>query len=98
MLHPSTPPAKGRLPGQLINSEKNPFDVSLAGDEADKALKIELRNTSGIMATTFPQKDKSRFSFSHVTPGSYEISVALTIPGKRTDRWKHAGYGKTPVR
>jgi hypothetical protein len=85
---PATPefsPGEGAITGQLINSDKDPFNLSLAGDDGAKALKIELLSPStGVAAVTYPQKEKSRFTFSHISPGRYEISVFAVVTGKRT--------------
>ena len=75
---------EGAITGQLLNSDKDPFDLSLAGDEGGKSLKIELHNTTGMTAVTFPRKDKSRFTFNHLPPGQYELSVYAVVPGKRS--------------
>ena len=90
-LHPDFSPGEGAITGQLVNSEKDPFDLSLAGDDGAKALKVELHSVAGFSKTTIPQKSKSRFSFEHVPPGSYEISVYTVVPGKRTIA------GSTPI-
>ena len=92
VLHPAFATGEGAITGQLVDSEKEPFDLALAGDEGAKALKIELRSVSGVSKSTYPQKkEKSRFSFSHVPPGSYEISVYSVVAGK------HTIAGSTPV-
>ena len=83
---------EGGISGQLLNSDKDPFDLSLAGDDGAKALKIKLESPpAGVASVTFPQKEKSYFVFSHVPPGRYEISVYAVVTGKRTIA------GSTPV-
>ena len=82
-LHPEFHAGEGAITGQLVDREKEPFDLKLAGDDWAKALKIELRSVSGVSKSTYPVKEKSRFSFAHVPPGSYEISVYTVVPGKR---------------
>lgn len=90
--HPEFTQTEGAVAGQLLNSDKEPFDLTLAGDDGAKAIKIELHSPStGLAAITYPQKEKSRFSFSHVPPGRYEISVYTVVLGKRTIA------GSTPV-
>jgi hypothetical protein len=91
VMHPAFAPGEGAITGQLVDGEKDPFKLSLAGDDGAKAMKIELHSVSGVSRTTYPEKDKSRFSFEHVPPGSYEISVYTVVPGKRTIA------GSTPV-
>ncbi|HEY8748170.1 MAG TPA: hypothetical protein VIM11_09365 [Tepidisphaeraceae bacterium] len=76
---------EGAISGQLLNADKDPFDVSLGGDDGAKAIKIELLSPSaGVAAVTYPQKDKAKFTFSHVPPGRYEISVFAVVASKRT--------------
>jgi hypothetical protein len=83
---------EGAISGQLLNADKEAFDLALAGDDGAKGVKIELLSPSaGVASVTFPQKEKSRFVFSHVTPGRYEISVYVIVTGKRTIA------GSTPV-
>ncbi len=91
VLHPQFAPGEGAITGQLVVGDKDAFDLSQAGDEGAKAMKIELHSVSGVSRTTYPEKSKSRFSFEHVPPGSYEISVYTVVPGKRTIA------GSTPV-
>jgi hypothetical protein len=88
---PQFTPGEGAVTGQLLNSEKAPFNLTLAGDDGAKALRIELHSASGTTAVTYPRKEKSRFTFNHVPPGQYELSVYTAVPGKRTIA------GSTPV-
>jgi hypothetical protein len=82
---PEFNPGEGAIAGKLVDSNDDPFDVSLAGEEGVKALEIELLSPSrGIAAATFPRKEKSTFVLSHVKPGRYELSVYTVVTGKRT--------------
>jgi hypothetical protein len=88
--HPPAPkpefdPGEGAISGKLVDSDDEPFDVSLAGDSGAKGIEIELLSPSrGIAAATFPDKEKATFILSHIKPGRYELSVYSVVTGKRT--------------
>lgn len=84
-VKPEFSTGEGAIAGQLVGTDKDAFDVSLAGDKGAEGLKIELLSPStGVAQVTYPHKKDARFAFSHVKPGRYEISVYAVVTGKRS--------------
>ena len=82
-LKPKFDAGEGAISGEIIGTDKDPFDLELAGGK--KQLKIELLSpVSGVAATTYPVDKKAHFVFNHVPPGRYEITAFATVSGKRS--------------
>jgi hypothetical protein len=74
---------EGAISGDVIGADHEPFDLELAGGQ--KAMKIELLSPEqGVAAVTYPVDKKAHFAFSHIPPGRYELTVFITITGKRS--------------
>jgi len=75
----------GAIDGQLVDAVGDPFDLTQAGEGGTKSLRIDLRSPeNGNVAAAYPKTKESRFVFSNIKPGAYEISVYWVVPGKRT--------------
>jgi len=80
---PEFNPGEGAISGEIVGADHEPFDLELAGGQ--KALQIELLSpVQGVAASTYPIDKKAHFLFNHVPPGRYELTVFVTIPGKRS--------------
>lgn len=76
---------EGGISGKLVDADQQPFDLTLAGEGGAKELRIELVSpTGGAVAATHPRRDKPEFAFSHIMPGTYELSVYRMVQGKRS--------------
>jgi hypothetical protein len=82
---PTMGQGEGAIAGQLVDANGDPFDLTQGGEGGAKSLRIDLTSpASGIVAAAYPQKKESRFVFSNIKPGAYEISVYWVVPGQRT--------------
>ena len=82
---PAMGPGEGAIEGQVVDAVGDPFDLTQAGEGGTKSLRIDLISpASGIVAAAYPKEKESRFVFSHIKPGGYEIAVYWIVPGKRT--------------
>jgi hypothetical protein len=76
---------EGAILGKLVNPDGGSFDLSLVGEPGPSALRIQLMSPDrAVVATAGPTGGKPGFIFSHVKPGTYELSIYRTVPGVRT--------------
>lgn len=75
----------GAISGKLVNGDGDPFDLGLSRDPSGpEKLRIELISPdSAVVASATPVDGKPQFKFSHVKPGTYELSVYRSVPGQR---------------
>lgn len=75
----------GAITGKLVNGDGDPFDLGLSQDPSGpEKLRIELISPdSAVVASATPDGGKPQFKFSHVKPGTYELSVYRSVPGQR---------------
>ena len=81
---PTMQAGNGAISGKLIGSDKDPFNLSLAGEQP-RVLAITLSSPAqGQIALTHPRNGKPEFVFENVMPGEYELNVYTLVPGKRS--------------
>lgn len=77
---PKFAPGEGAISGTLVTTDGRAYELS-----PSDTMEIELLSpASGVAATARPFGKESRFVFSHVPPGRYELSVYQVVIGKRT--------------